>query len=155
MRLWHIELLNVLPRQQLLGQWRECHAMMKDYISKWKGIPKKSGGYATDHPLVAYISNYHISHFIRYVRAVAHELTELNYNIKWAKFERFLEDLKALDIDIHIIAKSLVFYKHHNLEYLVICYYNLKEKYIRGIIEEKDFKSIRSKIYRLTGGFCQ
>jgi uncharacterized protein (TIGR02328 family) len=27
MRLWHIDLIDVLPRQQLLGQHRECTAL--------------------------------------------------------------------------------------------------------------------------------
>ena len=24
MRLWHVDLIEVLPRKQLLSQWREC-----------------------------------------------------------------------------------------------------------------------------------
>lgn len=28
MRLWHVNLLNKLPRQQLLGQHRECCAVL-------------------------------------------------------------------------------------------------------------------------------
>jgi uncharacterized protein (TIGR02328 family) len=28
MRLWHTDLIKDLPRQQLLGQWREIHAII-------------------------------------------------------------------------------------------------------------------------------
>lgn len=27
MRLWHIDLIPVLPREQLVAQWRECSAI--------------------------------------------------------------------------------------------------------------------------------
>ena len=37
MRLWHKDLIPVLPRQQLLGQWRECCLIAKS-ISE-KGTP--------------------------------------------------------------------------------------------------------------------
>lgn len=30
MRLWHKDLITVLPRQQLLGQWRELCAIMRN-----------------------------------------------------------------------------------------------------------------------------
>ena len=29
MRLWHKDLIGVLPRQQLLGQWRELNSIFK------------------------------------------------------------------------------------------------------------------------------
>ena len=29
MRLWHKDLIEVLPRQQLLGQWRELNSIFK------------------------------------------------------------------------------------------------------------------------------
>ena len=37
MRLWHKDLIPVLPRQQLIGQWRECCLIAKQ-ISE-KGTP--------------------------------------------------------------------------------------------------------------------
>lgn len=34
MRLWHYDLLDVLPRQQLCSQLRECVAIAKDIYEK-------------------------------------------------------------------------------------------------------------------------
>ena len=38
MRLWHKDLIDSLPRKQLLGQWRECCAIIKNI--KEKGFDK-------------------------------------------------------------------------------------------------------------------
>ena len=40
------------------------------------------------------------------------------------------------DIDLFKGIPALLRFKEHDLDYLTICYYNLKEKYIRG---QKDF----------------
>ena len=37
MRLWHKDLIDVLPNGQLLGQWRECCAIARNI--KAKGTP--------------------------------------------------------------------------------------------------------------------
>lgn len=42
MRLWHKDLIEVLPRQQLLGQWRECCAIAKK--PEGKGNTKSYSG---------------------------------------------------------------------------------------------------------------
>jgi uncharacterized protein (TIGR02328 family) len=34
MRLWHKDLISVLPRQQLLGQWRECCLIARNIAEK-------------------------------------------------------------------------------------------------------------------------
>lgn len=47
MRLWHEALLPYLPRQQLLGQHRECCALR----GKGWGRPHSTVNYVFDHPL--------------------------------------------------------------------------------------------------------
>ena len=48
MRLWHVDLIDVLPRKQLLSQWRECCAIAKSIADK--GTP--------NHILVNKITDY-------------------------------------------------------------------------------------------------
>ena len=47
MRLWHKDLIYVLPRQQLLGQWRECCLIAKNIAEK--GTPKSKHSPANQH----------------------------------------------------------------------------------------------------------
>ena len=56
MRLWHKELIPYLPRQQLLGQWRECCAIAKSIAET--GTP--------NHVLVNKIMEYPKPHFVLY-----------------------------------------------------------------------------------------
>ena len=56
MRLWHKDLIDSLPRKQLLGQWRECCAIIKNI--KEKGTP--------NHLLVNKIMDYDLKHFYTY-----------------------------------------------------------------------------------------
>ena len=35
------------------------------------------------------------------------------------------------------------------MEYLLICYYNLKEKYLRGGVKEEDWNKVENKVKEL------
>lgn len=120
MRLWHVNLLPYLPNSQLLAQKREV-----DLI--WKDIAE---GKKTNHILINYIWEYE--------------------NPKAELFAYYLELYKEFDnrgfkfnssknCDVKVIERhplAHIFGRHHNHEYMKICYYNLKEKYLRG---QKDF----------------
>src|SRR5574344_3036919 len=71
MRLWHYELLNVLPRQQLLSQLRECVAIAKD-------IYKTDN---TNHILINPIMDYNLNHFRLYCVLVVNEMEKRGYNV--------------------------------------------------------------------------
>lgn len=64
MRLWHKDLISVLPRQQLLGQWRELCVIMSN-IAK-KGTP--------NHMLVNKVMDYDPREFFAYANAVKMEM---------------------------------------------------------------------------------
>lgn len=113
MRLWHYALLPYLPKSQLLSQKRECDLIWKDY----------KAGKPTNHILINYIHNYDIDYFITYYCELAHEFVNRGYKFKD----------NAPSLPFKLVAP---FEKHHNNEYLTICYWNLREKYIRG---QKDF----------------
>ena len=78
MRLWHWKLVPVLPRDQLLGQWRECCLIMKN-ISE-NGTP--------NHLLVNPIMDYPLDHFYCYAAMVHEEMQRRGYHSDWLKFNQ-------------------------------------------------------------------
>lgn len=114
MRLWHIDLIPYLPKSQLLAQWRELNSIFK----------KKD-----KHILINYIYDYVTKRtFLNYAEAVAREMLNRNYKIKsFSNFNTYFYGTSSFGTERFI---------EHNKEYLTICYWNLREKYLRG---QKDF----------------
>ena len=118
MRLWHIDLIPYLPKGQLLAQWRELNSIYKKQDK---------------HILINYIYNYPKEFLLEYSFAVINEMQARNYKIK--SFENYKNYFEGLDLFTFMQYDTYRF-KEHDIEYLTICYYNLKEKYLRG---QKDF----------------
>ena len=134
MRLWHKDLICVLPREQLVAQWRECSAIAGNIMTK--GIP--------NHILVNKIMNYPMDHFITYAAAVRAEMTSRGYrtmNSVWDKIT------KVADGNYTILPIKEIYPEWMNEEYLAICYYNLKEKYMCDGIKEEEFKRIDDLVW--------
>ena len=112
MRLWHIDLIPYLPKSQLLAQWRELNSIIK----------KKD-----NHISINYVYNYDDKPFKNYTDAVLREMYNRGYKANIELYRLYFS---------HISTFGTERFKEHNNEYLTICYYNLKEKYIRG---QKDF----------------
>ena len=113
MRLWHIDLIPYLPKSQLLAQWRELNSIFKKQDK---------------HILINYVYNYPKVYLWNYTRKVMEELYHRDikvYNVD--NYDKYFSDLSYMQI---------VDYPEHNKEYLTICYWNLREKYLRG---QKDF----------------
>ena len=127
MRLWHKELIPYLPRQQLLGQWRECCCIAKNIAEK--GTP--------NHILVNKIMCYPLNHFCEYTNLVIKEMTKRGYKFEREKFDRWIE---AADNDPFIVS-DVSFYElfndWHDFQYLMQCYFNLQEKYECGGISDE------------------
>ena len=125
MRLWDYRLLKVLPDKMIVSQWRECIAIKRQWE---KGNLK--------HRLVSYVKDYDKMLFLHYVQSVAMELYERD--IKYQ--DKYLEEI----IDFCSQAKGCVevVYPEHNDRYLKQCYYNLQEKYDRGIITKEEWDKI-------------
>ena len=118
MRLWHYSLLPYLPKGQLLSQKREC-----DLI--WKDIAK---GKQTNHILINYIWEYedYKKELSVYYWLLKHEFNRRGFNFRICD-------------DAYLLVKydfEPPFENHHDYQYLVQCFYNLQEKYMRG---QKDF----------------
>ena len=129
MRLWHKKLVPSLPRQQLLGQWRECCCIAAN-ISK-NGSP--------NHLLVNKILNYPIGHFITYsVYYVAHEMTVRGYTVDLQKFWKHF----PIGDNFIIPSEEELFVGWHNDRYYTQCYHNLEEKYDCGGVTEEEWLKI-------------
>lgn len=128
MRLWHKDLIEALPREQLVAQWRECSAIAGNI--KTKGTP--------NHILVNKIMNYPMNHFISYSFYLRKEMTRRGYRTMdsvWNKICSVCDDYNILPIEE-------LYPDWHNEKYIRQCIYNLEEKYDCGGIKEEDFKKI-------------
>lgn len=115
MRLWHIDIIPYLPNSQLIAQWRELNSI---YAKQ------------DNHILIDYIYNYTKTYLLDYSTAVLNEMHKRSIKIKsFDKYNNYFSGAKES------LLRQLRYEEHDN-EYLTICYYNLKEKYIRG---QKDF----------------
>ena len=124
MRLWHYKLIPVLPSKMLVSQWRECIAIKRQWE---KGTLK--------HRLVSYVTEHPRHWFLGYVNMVCNELYKRN--IKYN--QKYLEEIEDFCI---FLVEPPTNYLEHNDRYLAQCYFNLQEKYDRGIISQQEWQKI-------------
>ena len=130
MRIWNKKLIPVLPMKQLKAMRYELGDMIKQYPN-------------IKHPLVKFANNYDIWYLYTYFTRVTNEYEKrmgkiyIDYNLKITKIflsKTKLNDFSLLNDDITFI--------EDNAEYLKICYWNLYEKAIRGVINNEEWKRI-------------
>ena len=134
MRLWHWKLIPVLPRQQLLGQWRECCLIAKEIQEK--GTP--------NHILVNPVMNYPPLMFDVYASRVYLNMQARGYSVDWEAFHKYRNSKYAL------FNPDDLFPGWHTNLYFLQCYYNLQEKHDRGGITDEEWEQIE-KIYKEKG----
>ena len=143
MRLWHYLLIPVLPRQQLLGQWRECCLIAKNIAEE--GSP--------NHILVNPVTDYGEWDFMQYCKLVYGEMLERGYRADPSHLLSHLSYGRKTDWDFlpcHILENIKLFENWHNDRYLDQCYKNLEEKYDRGGITEYEWAKIMTVYDMLT-----
>ena len=145
MRLWHEGLLPHLPRQQLLGQHRECCALRG---LGW-GRPHSTINYVFDHPY-EWLWVYHLRvmkemlnrgyqpdprwYYMTYRGERAPTIIYYpldNVDIVPAEHELFPQGWYKLNPDISLLQKAkdpAPIYPEHNYEYLLECLENLSHK---------------------------
>ena len=128
MRLWHKNLIAVLPKEQLVAQWRELSAIAGS-IQK-KGTP--------NHILVNFVLKYDYNHFISYAAEVREEMTRRGYRT----MEKVWEKITSLKPEWERLSHNEIYKEKMDEVYLTICYYNLYEKYLCNGIKDSDFKKI-------------
>ena len=127
MRLWHEKLIPYLPRQQLLGQHRECAAL------KGKGWGKK-------HAVVDYVFTHEPEMLAAYHRLVMAEMRCRGYNPDKAwddcnyrgaalgVIEGWCDLEKVAGYVMHSILTKETIYPEHDDNYLKECIDNLRSK---------------------------
>jgi uncharacterized protein (TIGR02328 family) len=128
MRLWHESLIPHLPRQQLLGQHRECCAL-------------RGKGWGRPHATVNYVFKHRFEKLVAYHFRVIDEMEKRGYeaNSLWRDAEYRGKKLGYISNDIDIIeaqniymesltGKQITIYPEHNDEYLQECLDNLRSK---------------------------
>ena len=126
MRLWHQSLIKELPRQQLLGQHRECCAL-------------RGRGWGKKHSVVNYVFEHSPAKLVAYHNLVMNEMicrgyhpdiiwynpdyrgTTLGNEDSWCDFETASKLLE-------LAASGLMIYSEHDENYLQECIDNLKNK---------------------------
>ena len=129
MRLWHKDLISVLPDKQLVSQWRECCCIARNISVN--GTP--------NHILVNKILDYPIEHFHFYACEIADEMERRGYKCDYTRFDKWMRLNEN-----HCTHKKL-FNSWHTDRYLRQCYYNLQEKYDCGGISEDEWHKVQDK----------
>ena len=135
MRLWHKDFIKVLPREQLVAQWRE--------LSSIAGAIQKNG--TPNHLLVNFVLDYDYDHFISYAYYVRQEMTARGYRTMdsvWNKIVALKPDYKLLPLE-EIYPKKMN--GKSGYDYLTICMYNLKEKFECGGFSLNDWDRIEKE----------
>lgn len=131
MRLWHQELISYLPRQQLLGQHRECCAL------RGKGWGKK-------HATVDYVFTHNPAYLVAYHWLVMREMRNRGYNpdqvwddASWRGSAIGKSDWVNEEWAYDLMIEGGILYSEHNATYLRECIDNLKSKGIDTTEMEK------------------
>ena len=135
LRVWHKSLIPVLPREQLIAQWRECSAIA--------GAILKNG--TPNHILVNKVLDYDFNHFITYSLMIRKEMTRRGYRT----MQSVEDKICGLKPNYEEVDFNYLFAGWHENKYFKQCYYNLEEKYDCGGILKEDFEKIYDLFYEL------
>lgn len=118
MRLWHEDLISKLPRQQLLGQHRECCAL-------------RGAGWGKKHATVDYVFEYSPFKLFQYHTKVMDEMISRGYkpNDLWSD-PHYRGTNTPPYKHVQPIPKTRPLYTEHNPEYYQECITNLQSKNI-------------------------
>ena len=128
MRLWDKNLIKVLPRKQLVAQWKELSAIA--------GAIQKNG--TPNHILVNFVLDYDFDHFITYAQLVRDEMTQRGYRTMQSVMDKII----SLKPDYTTVAFEQLYEDKMTIDYLQICYWNLYEKFICGGISSNEWDQI-------------
>ena len=128
MRLWHSKLIEVLPREQLVAQWRE--------ISSIAGAIQQKG--TPNHILVNFVMDYDFDHFISYAYYVRQEMTCRKYRT----MDKVWDKIVALKPNWTLLPLNEVYEAKMNDFYFYVCFYNLAEKHSCGGFSDEEWNKI-------------
>lgn len=136
MRLWHEALIPYLPRQQLLGQHRECCAL-------------RGNGWGKPHATVNYVFKHNIMWLVAYHCKVINEMHRRGYRVDQNWEDLFFRGYHCDPVPASLVA-TMEFeeaygvrnkvYPEHDDAYLKECLDNLRNKGI--ILERFDYEHV-------------
>lgn len=116
MRLWHEDLITLLPRQQLLGQHRECCAL-------------RGKGWGKTHATVNYVFDHSPYKLYQYHVLVMEEMLKRGYKPDEKWFDPLYRGKTCSNYDsIARLKLEKPIYVEHDSLYLQECLNNLNEK---------------------------
>ena len=119
MRLWHEQIIHLLPKNQLLGQHRECCAL-------------RGNGWNKKHKTVDYVFTYSPYNLFIYHSKIMDEMEKRGYRVSTEWRDKNYRGQKAESYsNLGETNISTPIYKEHNNEYLLECIENLEEKGIK------------------------
>lgn len=141
MRLWPLCIIDQLPRQQLLGQHRECCAL-------------RGKGWGRKHSTVDYVFMHKYFWLFAYHRRIIEEMRHRGYafTIDWGisdyRGRQIGDDHSSFTswdyVDIEYLKESPNIYPEHNEEYLEDCIENLARKGV-AIFRDRAFGRLTLK----------
>ena len=119
MRLWHEQIIHLLPKNQLLGQHRECCAL-------------RGNGWNKKHKTVDYVFTYSPYNLYIYHSKIMDEMEKRGYRVSREWRDKNYRGQKAESYsNLEETSISTPIYKEHNDEYLLECIENLAGKGIK------------------------
>ena len=119
MRLWHEQIIHILPKNQLLGQHRECCAL-------------RGNGWNKKHKTVDYVFTYSPYNLFIYHSKIMDEMEKRGYRVSIEWRDKNYRGQKAESYsNLEETNISSPIYKEHNDEYLLECIENLAGKGIK------------------------
>ena len=150
MRLWHNLMIPYLPKQQLLGQWREC-CLIASLLAK---------DHTPNHILVNPVLDYPPEHFEIYCSMVYNTMVKRGMKVTDEVCKRLEMDLRAWRLylnadlpwdcfikDFDLKTDIVLFSECHNQRYFRQCYYNIEEKYDRGGVPKDEWLKFFANAY--------
>ena len=139
-------MVDSLPKNQLLSQWRECVCIAKSIYENQ----------TPNHILVNRIMDYNIEEFRSYCNIVMKALKKRNYTVTKSSIEKlriYIGFVPTYDINGELI-EEIVFKGWHDKAYLDVCYYNLFEKYHyakgNSKLSEEEWNALLQRYYLIT-----
>jgi len=119
MRLWHEQIIHLLPKNQLLGQHRECCAL-------------RGNGWNKKHKTVDYVFTYSPYNLFIYHSKIMDEMEKRGYRVSIEWRDKNYRGQKAESYsNLEETNISSPIYKEHNDDYLAECIENLAGKGIK------------------------
>ena len=140
-RVWHKDLIPVLPRKVLMRQWRECCVIARNKVTAG------SVGSAR----MRRIEDYPKAHFGRYALDVAKECEARGIPVDRMQFFRWFDQWKddsSVGSSLVDIDKDDVFSGWHNDRYMFQCWYDLQEMFDCGEITKEDWLRVCDSVGR-------